>query len=234
MGTRGRVPLPRGLVDFHVAVACLPAPDSVVLIMDAVREACDAEMTPRQKPLVVLNRSFGQLRRQHPTIFSDLATWLACPATKQAASEVGAYWAWAKWCQAADKLMEDGVLASAAFGADQPGRPKSRQFSAHEDAALLAEYLAPRLGSSGAEEEARAIRNSPPDLLDSRTLQRARVMVRACRPSNAELEVQAGLVKHKYYGRQNGGFPPVTALDQQGIIQPYRINGAQVGENDAK
>lgn len=202
MSTRGRAPLPRGLVELQIiaegiAEDSLAVPYSVRLVIGAVLQACIAETDPKQKPVVVLNRSFGQLRRQHPTIFSDLADWLALPEAQKAAASVGAYWAWVKWCHAAGKLQE-GERANVAFGANQPGRPKSRQFSEYEDAAILAEHRAPILGSSKAEAEARQIRDDPSDSLDLRKLQRNRVTVRACKPSNEALATQAEIVKAKY------------------------------------
>ena len=198
MSTRGRAPLPSGLAELQViAEGSLDVPYSVGVIMEAVHQACLAETDPAQKPIVVLNRSFGQLRRQHPTIFSDLAIWLALPETQKAAASIGAYSAWAKWCQAANMLL-NGVRANVAFGANQPGRPKSKQFSEYEDAAILAEHQAPILGSSKAEEEACQIWNDPSGSLDLRELQRIRVTVRACKPSNEELATQAELVKAKY------------------------------------
>ena len=84
--------MPSGLAELQViAEGSLDVPYSVGVIMEAVHQACLAETDPAQKPIVVLNRSFGQLRRQHPTIFSDLAIWLALPETQKAAASIGAY-----------------------------------------------------------------------------------------------------------------------------------------------
>lgn len=129
-------PLARALTDLHEVVAAgnLSLPEDVAAVMHAVGRAARSPT-----PQTALNRSFANLRRMRPGCFSKLRCWLAQPAVCTAASTHGAHWAWVVWRKASDAI-HNGSKASDAFGMNQNGRPKSREFTRADDAAMYAAH----------------------------------------------------------------------------------------------
>ena len=195
MTTRGNVPLPLHIVAVYSVFEGKPLPDAVTTIMGVIGTAIHSH---REKPLVVLNRSFGQLRRQHPEIFIDLAAWLALEETQATVNAAGACWAWDEWCHATNKLMAGGIKASVAFGADKPGKPKAKGFSIYHDAAILAEHEAQTKTSTEAETIACNLGNSDNGGLDPRGVQRHRAKVRSTGAPQEDISEQARNVRRKY------------------------------------
>lgn len=227
MSTRGYAPLPPALWAFRVIWEGAEVPYAVWLVMDAVLDAKKTDILNateaallkagdagelknwksklentkdaallHQKPAVKLNRTFGQLRRRNPCVFRDLATWLAQPDTRKHAADYGAYWAWIEWCKATDKLML-GQTASASFGIK--GNTRQRDFTRGEDAAMLAEHLAKRIGSEAATAHAAELL----DLQDRRLIQRQRSLVRKMGLSKRALTKQAAVVRAKYAPKES-------------------------------
>lgn len=179
-------PLDRAIFAFRSAVEGTEVPLAVFAIMEAVRLAIPAE-----KPAVALNRSLGQLRRQHPGLYLSLNDWLALDEVKNLASKAGAYWAWVKWCEACELLLK-GEKASVAFGMDSPGKPRRLSFSRYEDAALLAEHRSIYVPSEMATRS--TVENDDGNELDRREIQRHRAVVRSFNLSDDELKEQARII----------------------------------------
>lgn len=195
MSARGRLPLPNSMTLFCAAMDGVAVPTAVAPVMSAIQAAWEAE-SGKQKPFVVLNRAFGQLRRQHPNIFHEFADWLAKPGTRNTACKGGAHWAWAECCKAADKLMT-GSTATVAFGAN--GRAKSPSFSVYEDAAMLAERRHRFVASSqDATKSVGDLRGDQKEQLDHREIQRQRARLRATGISPTDVAKQAEIVRIKY------------------------------------
>lgn len=202
MSARGKVPLPKAVYTLIEAVEGTDAPEAVCMILAAARRACFQEAAD-QKPVVTLNRSFGQIRRQHPAAFGELDAWLAQPDTEQLARTSGVYWAWAEWRKAAKHLLQ-GATAGVAFGASRPGRPKGRAFTRYEDAALLADHIRQNEHEPSMVAEATALetcghQGTRKDIdLDQRSVQRLRQEHRSHGITADELLDQAKAIRAKY------------------------------------
>jgi hypothetical protein len=190
MSARTSKIIPRVIADFLEATNGVHAPNDAQVILDAIREAIFSA-----SPVPALNRSLGQIMRQHPSAITSLEAWLKSPKVTQCAKSSGCHWAWVKWCSACQNLVQ-GKKAHVAFDMNSPGRPASAGFGEYEDAAVVAESRGQYVSSEIA--TVSVLIRSDGSELDRRELQRHRKLIRSRGHSTQEITEQARLINLKY------------------------------------
>jgi hypothetical protein len=189
MSARTSKTAPRAIVDFLAALDGTHIPSNVHNTLNAVRDAIFSNI-----PAPNLNRSLGQLMRQHPNAIASLDAWLSSVEIAELAASSGCHWALLIWRSACKKLTQ-GKKAHAAFGMNAPGRPTSTEFGEYEDAAILAEQRSRSMPSDTA--TASVLVRPDGSELDRREVQRHRKLIRSRGHSMEELNEQVRLIRIK-------------------------------------
>ncbi len=190
MSARTSKTIPRAIEDFLAAVDGVHVPSDVHVVLSAVR---DAIFSP--EPVPALNRSLGQLKRQHPETITSLEAWLKSAAIIELASSSGCHWARVKWCSACEALKH-GEKAHVAFGMNLPGRRPSTEFGEYEDAAIVAESRRQYIRSEIATES--VLTRPDGSQLDRREVQRQRKLLQERGFTSEEIREQARLINIKH------------------------------------
>lgn len=200
MSTRGNRQLDENILIFLEAVADIDKPDGVTKIMQAVYESAITQTEHKNnKPLAKLNRSFGQLRRQHPEILNELSTWLKSQSVEAKMTNGLFNASWHRWCEATAKL-QTGETATQAFGIN--GRGKSYKFTNYDDAAIYAEYLHQVEGMKTDAATTAVMTMFGDKELDKREIQRKRRQLKAAGFSPKDLNIIDIIkvkIQHKQY-----------------------------------
>ena len=190
MSARTSKTIPRAIEDFLAAVDGVHVPSDVHVVLSAIR---DAIFSP--EPVPALNRSLGQLKRQHQGAIASLESWLKSAAIIELARSSGCHWARLVWCSACESLKK-GEKAHVAFGMNLPGRPPSKEFGEYEDAGLLAEHRSIEMSSDAATSSVLARPDGTE--LDRREVQHHRKLIRSRGHSAEEICEQVRLIELKH------------------------------------